>query len=81
MTMLERVARALSGGIVPWEQIAPGHKENLLRQARVAIEAMREPTKDMIEWGNACDDIELGRAGAEEHWTTMIDAALGEAGK
>lgn len=47
-------------------------------EARLAIAAMREPTRDMLAWGEACDDFETGCASAHEHWTAMIDAALSE---
>ena len=47
--------------------------------ARVAIEAMREPTEGMVKRGSDLDDWSTGwccPAFAKEHWIAMIDAAL-----
>ncbi len=49
--------------------------------ARFAIEAMREPTEDMVQAGwcaNNGEDRNLGGDGAKEAWQLMIDAALKE---
>lgn len=89
-SMTERVARALSEeyGIPPdhiWNRIVekPGETpvvfgqpawQRFVKDARVAIEAMREPTKAMIEAGWA--DALAEDAGAT--WKSMIDAALSE---
>lgn len=59
--MVERVARAIGNGLLTGTSIA---------QARRAIEAMREPTKAMIDetlW-NACSRAKM--------WQTMIDDSL-----
>lgn len=67
--MLERVALAIEAarGTVP-----PGYNSDL-HIARAAIEAMREPTEEMIE--------AVAREGYVDHalpgWETMIDVALG----
>ena len=72
MEMIERVARAM---------VAPHAPPNMqyekwveaLHHARLAIEAMREPTEAMI---TARFNV-LGQGGKAE-WEAMIDAALKE---
>jgi len=44
--------------------------------ARAAIEAMREPTKAMIERGS--DQCDGSKSAAEGVWWNMLDAALAE---
>ena len=64
--MVERVAKALAGLSdmdSEWQLFSD--------QARAAIEAMREPTKAMVEVG----DIELP-VSSYVVWQDMIDAAL-----
>ncbi|MBY3073384.1 hypothetical protein HFO71_24015 [Rhizobium laguerreae] len=67
MTMIERVAKALSQ-----ELAKDGY---YVDAARAVIEAMREPTEAMVEAGEK--HIRVGRI-AEEKYKTMIDAALKE---
>lgn len=75
MTMIERVAEA----------IADAHKlhgRNFNSMARAAIEAMREPTEHMLDYG-AChedQDHDIFDEGhiSREVWQAMIDAALAE---
>jgi hypothetical protein len=103
-SMVERVARAISS---EWEKdnfvSYAGSKEftthmekvirdRLYRQALAAIEAMREPTREMLDMGaSAIDDahdstrdsyseytITSGSDYAYPGWTAMIDAALSE---
>lgn len=79
--MVERVAKALhkahyerGRGLPPsWDAIDRFEREMWLFSARAAIEAMREPTRDMISAANRNNhprDIDT--------WQTMIDAALGK---
>lgn len=81
MTMIERVARAIShiekGSEADWTYF--------ITTARNAIAAMREPTDAMIEAGMDYDERELnaslGRAPTVEEcqageWRAMIDAAM-----
>jgi len=77
-TMIERVAQAISG-------VIPAGNDYATDAARAAIEAMREPTDEML-----CDGAEAGDHGVlngELHperrsvglvWYGMIDAALKE---
>jgi len=51
-------------------EIRDEHRED----ARAAIEAMREPTDEMLDAGNVEGTIEP--LGASETWELMIDAAL-----
>lgn len=78
--MIERVAKAM------WERTHDGRWEDRgdgqdmsreihLEDARAAIEAMQDPTKDMIEqfeWHKA-------QEAADFYWTWMIAMALGRA--
>jgi len=76
--MVERVARALHAmpseawSEVPWSVLQAMHKERLMRHARAAIEAMREPTPEMVDeaYEYALNENAAGV------WRKMIDAAL-----
>ncbi len=96
--MVERVAKAIhkvndgrsSKNLrVPWEQCIQVYQELLRNEARAAIEAMREPTKQMIDKGLTAisDNMETTRdsyssydyavEGTAYHgWAAMIDEAL-----
>lgn len=74
-TMVERVARALHEKMC--EQDVNGYLAAQLEAAdlaRAAIEALMEPTEDMLDAGDAADgyDVYVGV------WTAMIQAALKE---
>lgn len=82
MTMIDKVARAMhasAGIMLPWDALKDSDRQHLLTHAGAAIEAMREPTEEMIK---------AGRGDADEEWITdgdliethqsMIDAALAE---
>lgn len=74
MDMVERVGRAMvraGVGELMWDSWDAEMQEVFLRQARAAIEAMREPDQAMQDAGYVVtvDD-------AVEVWETMIDAAL-----
>jgi len=54
--MIERVARAIyegrnGSGCKPWAHQPKAHQEPYLKDARAAIEAMREPTEAMLKSG------------------------------
>lgn len=77
---IERVARAIHAArpATPWDGIAwkdlPDHEKGELRgQAVAAIEAMREPSEEMLRVG-------VDRNMADGYWRLMIDAALGRGG-
>lgn len=74
MSMIERVARAMVGG-VPWTH--PQQRQYWMEKAEAAIEAMREPTIDMMGEGRLrwCryDDVEEDVGGI---WSAMIEEAL-----
>ena len=75
--MVERVARAISGGDDP-ANVLEIHRH----RAKLAIEAMREPTEAMVDagrnepvshsWGSGGEFI----TDPDEVWQAMIDAAL-----
>lgn len=80
--MIDRLARVLHGCVLqqdaeepPREQLSQPLTEECLFLARAAIEAMREPSKAMIE-----DADGKYRANDREalvgEWQTMIDVAL-----
>ena len=76
--MIERVARALAasdrhfsdGG--SWDELDPIEHDIYMASARAAIEAMREPTSEMVDAAYA----NTGGVGATKCWQAMIDEAL-----
>lgn len=80
--MIERVATAIYENRrrmyedrVPFKDLYPSAQRPYLDEARAAIEAMREPTEEMIAAGargsgEDSQDVALGA------WEAMIDAAL-----
>jgi hypothetical protein len=70
MSMVEKVAEAMSYADRMWEHSAIGNYEAL---ARVAIEAMREPSQEMWRASSG----ENGYV-TKDAWQAMIDAALKE---
>lgn len=83
-TMLEKAARAmfdsyvrLSGmdaGVVEPYWIA--HKEGFLASARAALQAIREPSQEVLWAGEGLDSGNEDRAPADWHWRAMIDTIL-----
>ena len=90
MTMIERVARAIyacrcrTANVSPdWDGMSVADRAQIKLEARVAIEAMREPTEEMLlagwvradaEWIGGARDLpqpEIARL-----WDALIDAAL-----
>lgn len=70
----ERYVTEIAFGAMPdWANICPHELDNVMAEARAAIEAMREPTDAMVDAGyNAvCDRPSC-------IFTDMIDAALNE---
>jgi hypothetical protein len=55
-------------------------QDDYLGAARAAIEAMREPTDEMIEAGlkHQVHTVENSRASTFVRWSWMVDAALGD---
>ena len=84
--MVERVAativRAELGDDVDWETCFEGAKERYRTLARKAIEAMRDPTDDMMAAGRAANDNYASEVApcssfrANDCWKAMIDDAL-----
>lgn len=74
--MVERVAKAiwdspLFFGLITDEKRRDGSWHDCTALARAAIEAMREPTDEMVLASEAIDAVY-----PSEHWRAMIDAAL-----
>lgn len=70
MNMIERVARAINNAL---EAYSGTDGEELMRQAALTtIQAMRDPTPEMIEAGEAVD----GTVTALPIWQAMIDAII-----
>lgn len=82
--MVERVARAIAKDRAePWDDLSEDDRSSFIETGRAAIEAMREPTGDMVEavygghfdvyWSYESD----GRPGdPADIFTAMINAAL-----
>lgn len=87
-TMIERVALAIAGEIDCVDWTAPdntmSHAERLnaiaLDAARVAIEAMAEPTEEMVDAGAVAEGDGNLEAEARNLWAVMISAALRDSG-
>jgi hypothetical protein len=72
-TMIEHVARAIAAESpvnLPYSVFA--------KQAHVAIQAMREPTRAMLDTKQDFDFKERTEADDLAEWQAMIDAALSE---
>jgi hypothetical protein len=90
VSMIEKVARAIYAATAgawcgeTWEETGQGQRDNAMAEARAAIEAMREPTPEMIEagavhgtWSDRCDAFEgAHEEAAKEVWQIMLSAAL-----
>lgn len=99
-SMVERVARELwlaatsfEGKETFWDNMKDFDRESYMIGARAAIEAMREPTPEMVEVAQnmsvfaRCDydgnyaellpDVEGGSGGIQTLWRAQITAALG----
>ena len=78
MTKIEQVKAAIAEKFAPAIDFkAPYAKVMLDMAARAAIEAMREPTEDVVVAG-----LDLGPGhGPLTYWHAMIDATLKEASK
>ncbi|WP_262027167.1 hypothetical protein [Microvirga sp. Mcv34] len=75
--MIERVARAIHAGVGFHGEYgqSPFSKEQCDRAALAAIEAMREPTNEMVGAGVEGWKVN-GYASIQFVWPFMIDAAL-----
>ena len=83
--MVERVARHLAAlqSIRAWEDEAPADREMYRSRACAAIEAMREPTGEMIRPmqkppRSKHDHTYLTADSAATRWQCGVDAALGK---
>lgn len=79
--IIERVANAIEQTMfAPHElPLAADLHERYLETARAAIEAMREPTPEMIEaWGTTPNIGMNWEIYARDKWRAMIQAALDE---
>ncbi len=84
MSIIERAARALAkseSGSDDWDGLDEGVQQKLLANVRAVIEALREPSPEMIE------DLLLTEAGGgidtlkvSDTWQVMIDALLAGGG-
>lgn len=86
--MVERVARALyhaHSRNKPYDILQPEFQRQYEKQARAAIEAMREPTEAMknamCEAGPDTNSGEFSWDDAATVWTSGIDAALSPSGE
>jgi hypothetical protein len=86
MSALERAVEALRQ-TVEWDE--GGGVENPLSTVRAVLQAIREPTPEMLRAGNIsipaqddctpCFEYDLGEYEAQKVWQAMIDALLTKA--
>lgn len=79
--IIERVAEAMynrhAGKDDTWQSLNSFWRKTYLEKARAAIEAMREPTGNMIETGSeACQHLNSRWENSNECWKAMVDEAL-----
>lgn len=83
--MVEKVARAICRSMLqdPDIDYEVHHQDGLVKgwkmyemEARAAIQAMRDPTGNMVDAGCFCQPSPFGDASSV--WKAMIDAALSE---
>lgn len=70
--MVERVAKAL----VAWQQLPESAWVDHLDMARAAIEAMREPTYEMVLLTEGSERMDIVSGDICRIWQNMIDQAL-----
>ena len=80
--MIERVAIAIHNyrpkhKTLHWSNCVDSYKSELRLQAKSAIEAMREPTQNMVDRGETAF-FDSGTFEVEDGWKRMIDDALKE---
>ncbi len=74
--MVERVAQAIAKATnETWAGFSESHKNMHRIRARAAIEAMREPTAEMIEEGRV-GALEISTNAVVTTWRGMVDRAL-----
>lgn len=83
-SMVERVARAMCGG-APWDGVPEVGKDVWRLHARAAIEAMREPTEEMLDaadgrvnMGSDSQYEQISQTDIKAAWCEMITRALAE---
>jgi hypothetical protein len=74
MTKLEEIARAIADAMNMEQNPHMYEPEDTLRAARAAVEALREPTDQMIMDGGT----ELPAFVIKDIWQSMLDAILSE---
>lgn len=85
--MIERVARAIyegrnGAGCRAWGSLPTSHRDPYLKDARVALEATREPTEEMeAAFVNTTVNRWATLDGLRDGYRAMIDAALKEGGE
>lgn len=90
MTMVEKIAKAIyedrnGRGCTPWSKIGGGHQGPYMRDARIALATLRDPTPKMLSEGlhaliSGDDDaLDTSTSDAMRCWAAMIDAAAKEA--
>ncbi len=78
-TVIERVARALCyHDMFSWEGLDNGERDNYARAAKAAIEALRDPTEEVLSWIPVPESVNPQPADALYFWHMCIDAALKE---
>src|SRR4051812_39343740 len=86
--MVERIAQAISAAELEWKEANGGDDASVVDcpdevKAYAALEAMREPTEEMVNRGvyrysNGDPNDSPAPWGIRDAWCAMIDAALNE---
>ena len=76
--MVERVGEALRVKLIEWYAGGIGFEDGGPMLARAAIEAMREPTSDMVIVGYHRAKPYLGTETMRQSYRAIIQAALGD---
>lgn len=90
MTMVKKIAKAIyedrnGRGCTPWGKIGGGHQGPYMRDARIALATLRDPTPKMLSEGldalisGGDDALDTSTSDVAKCWTAMIDATLKEA--
>jgi hypothetical protein len=79
MTMLERAARVLASSFGDdWDDLSEEIRESLRDDIRAVLQAIREPSFEMLVEFGADPNGTIDHDYARERWQAMIDAALSD---
>ena len=77
--MVERIAQAIKDArALPGSKPKPQPSDVDRRAAIAALKALRDPTPEMVEAGRPYFDGDFSSMHAENCWSAMLSAAIGE---